>query len=144
MSKDVIINIYKFRTVLNTQSTVGGHNIRKRKLSTSLSISPDSFSIIVDSPARDSGSLWKEEFDQEIDSTIQDQISNSISDPECIDFHKWYTESCNRFDSSLWVPLVSYSQKWRAPEDPKELSKSLYIQMPSIPKFESTSRTVKM
>src|SRR5699024_9124067 len=43
-----------------------------------------------------------------------------------------------------WVPLVSYSSKWRAPDDPKELNKSLYVLQPCIPKFESASRTVKM
>lgn len=43
-----------------------------------------------------------------------------------------------------WVPLVSLTDKWRAPANLSELNKTLYNLQPSIPKYEGTSRTVKM
>lgn len=89
--------------------------------------------IIVDSPTQD------------IAFEIKEEMSDSVTDVHD-KFAKIYGQSkpTEAVNEKTWVPLVSLSAKWRAPADLSELNKTLYIRQPSIPKYEGTSRTVKM
>lgn len=155
-SKGQVVNIVKFRTTKQVTNSGAMQPPKKRKLNSSLSkgipLECDNgehfpFSLIVDSltdiiaVSNQKMELKEEDPDNEKQLIISSEHRCSdVSIEELFDNAPYTGLACE----PNWVPLVSFSEKWRAPEDPKELNRTLHVIQPSIPKFESASRTVKM
>lgn len=153
-----VVNIVKFRTTQQVTNSEAMQPPKKRKLNSPLSKGIPSegdngehfpFRLIVDSLTDIIAvSNQKMELKEELPDTEKQLMmplssehrSSDVSIEELFNNAPYTGLACE----PNWVPLVSFSEKWRAPEDPKDLNRTLHVIQPSIPKFESASRTVKM
>lgn len=146
LSEGSVISIIMFRTTKVQASPVKKQteSAKKRKVSLAKKFSNESssypFQIIVDSPSDTDSkeSIKKETGDEVTLESVTDHNNNDLFVQQYI-----RTPRPSAASDTKWIPLVSISEKWLAPDDPKVLNKSLYIPQTCKPKFESTSRTVK-
>lgn len=148
-----VVNIVKFRSTKSSQiDTLAVQPPKKRKLNLS-SEHQYPFGIIVDalpditSVGEDHKLSSKKELSDSEEMPQSEMREESVFVKENEDhFEEMFKSSpySELASNSSWVPLVSFSTSWRAPADPRELNRSLHFIQPSIPKFESASRTVKM
>lgn len=156
-AKGQVVNIVKFRSTKSTQIdnalTVQPPKKRKLTLNPKTPSEQFPFGIIVDAlpditavgEDRKLSSLAKKEL-SDIDEEKQEMHDDSAFVEITDHFEEMFQSSpySELASKSNWVPLVSFSSSWRAPDDPTILNRSLHVIQPSIPKFESASRTVKM
>lgn len=137
-----IINILKFRTSHEKLPSPITRNLKKRKLIHGNRTPEYPFTIIVDSPddLMENFIMKNEQIKSENNDNDDDDDEVIILDDPFVDLYN----NQNNNDDDDWLPMVSYSEQWQPPKDPRELNRSLYIIQPCIPKFESSSRTVKM
>lgn len=159
-----IINILKFRTIINPNKDLAATSYnsnmkrsysKKRRIT---EVDEQPLAIIVDSwNDLKCNFIFKNE--QKIEETEKNDATSVESTNKFIEIYNSNptietstqikvesnsdTNICELTDME-WSPLISYSKRWLAPDDPKELNRSLYVMQPCIAKFESSSRTVKM
>lgn len=156
-AKGQVVNIVKFRSTISTQidNALAMQPPKKRKLMLNPKTSSEQFpfGIIVDA-LPDITAVGE---DRKLNSTVKKEMLDTDEEQQTVHDESNYVETADQFEEmfqsspyselaskSNWVPLVSFSSSWRAPDDPRELNRSLHVIQPSIPKFESASRTVKM
>ncbi|XP_027205082.2 uncharacterized protein LOC113798713 [Dermatophagoides pteronyssinus] len=144
-----IINILRFRTSREKLPSPITRNLKKRKFIHGNRTPEYPFTIIVDSSDDLMENFIMKNEQMKTDNNDDDDDDDEVIalDDPFIDLYNnnhQYDDNNNDDDDDDWLPMVSYSERWQPPKDPRELNRSLYIIQPCIPKFESSSRTVKM